>query len=166
MVLCNLDAWRRSNFQQKAMERLKDTSHNLNYDQGILNELCKGRVLLLPPKYNSLAEIFEFKSAKKIMKRYGFKHYYSQAEIDEAVNNPIIIHFTGFLYGKPLSTRCDHPYTSYFQEKLLESHITFPLNNNDIDYKKKIRKFCLRYLPFSMYLTIEALFDIRRVIKL
>ena len=60
MVLCNLVAWRSFDFEHKAMERLKDTTHNLNYDQGILNELCKGKVLVLSPKYNALAETFEF----------------------------------------------------------------------------------------------------------
>ena len=166
MVLCNLKAWRELNFEQKAMERLMDTSHNLNYDQGILNELCKAKVLLLPPKYNTLAETFEFKSANKIKKRYGFKQYYSQEEIDDAIMNPVIIHFTGFLYGKPLSTKCDHPYAAFFQRKLAESPIEFPLNNNDIDLKKKIRKIFLRYMPFSLYLKIESLLDIRRVRKL
>ena len=166
MVLCNLVAWRSFDFEHKAMERLKDTTHNLNYDQGILNELCKGKVLVLSPKYNALAETFEFKSAKKIMKRYGFSHYYSQEEIDEAINTPAIIHFTGFLYGKPLSTKCDHPYTAYFQEKLSESPVKYSLNDNEIDFKKKMRKFFLRNMPFLMYLGLEYLLDFRREKKL
>lgn len=162
MVLCNLEGWRKENLEERALIRLKDTTLNLNYDQGILNELCKSKVLVIPPKYNALAEIFEFKSASKIMKRYGFTHYYTQEEIDNAVNNPTIIHFTGFLYGKPMSKKCTHPYAHYFQEKLAESSIEFALNNQDIDFKKKLRKFFLRYLPFGCYLQLEKILDIRR----
>ena len=166
MVLCNLAAWRVHDFESKALIRLKDTSHNLNYDQGIINELCKGSVLVLPPKYNTLAEIFEFKSAKKIKKRYGFTHYYSQKEIDEAVLKPAIVHFTGFLYGKPMSAKCDHPFAAYFQDILSSSPIKFPLDNKDIDIKKKLRKVCLRYFPFFVYLGLERFLDIRRDYKL
>lgn len=162
MVLCNLEGWRKENLEEKALDRLKDTTYNLNYDQGILNELCKSKVLVLPPKYNALAEVFEFKDAAKIMKRYGFTHYYTQEEVTEAVTNPVIIHFTGFLYGKPMSKKCTHPYTGYFQQQLAESPIVFPLSNQDVDFKKKLRKFFLRNLPFCFYLGLEKILDIRR----
>lgn len=162
MVLCNLDAWRSENFEYRALERLKDTEHNLNYDQGILNGLCKGRLLLLPSKYNVLAEVFEFRDAKKIKRRYGFKKYYSQIEIDEAINHPIIIHFTGFLYGKPLSEKCTHPYTKYFQSILDDSAIKYAYAINDISRGQKIRKFFLHNMPFEIYLLLEAYLDIHR----
>ena len=162
MVLCNLAEWRKEHLEEKALIRLKDNSQNLNYDQGILNEICKSRVLVLQPKFNALAEIFEFKSACKIMKRYGFTHYYTQAEIDEAVTRPVVIHFTGFLYGKPMSSKCTHPYTNYFQQTLASSPITYKLSDSDIDFKKKVRKFFLRYLPFFMYLELERFLDYRR----
>lgn len=162
MVLCNLAGWRKENLEETALTRLRDVSHNLNFDQGILNEICKSRVLVLPPKYNALAEIFEFKSAERIIKRYGFTHYYTQEEVNEAVQSPAIIHFTGFLYGKPLSLRCTHPYTEYFQSQLKECPITFTLNKQDIDLKKKIRKFFLHKMPFSLYLKLERFLDLRR----
>lgn len=162
MVLCNLEAWRKYKFEERSLERLKDTTHNLNYDQGILNELCKGRTKVIPPKYNVLAEVFEFKDSEKIKRRYGFKHYYSQTSIDEAINNPTIIHFTGFLYGKPLSRKCTHPYASKFRKILSTSPIEFKLNSTDIDLKKKVRKFFLRNLPFSLYLGLEKFLDRRR----
>ena len=162
MVLCNLDAWRKLGMEDKALERLKDTSHNLNYDQGILNELCKGRIKVLPPKYNALAEVFEFKSAYKIKKRYGFKNYYSQQEIDEAITSPVIIHFTGFLYGKPMSSKCTHPNTQYFQNILSNSPVKYILSKQDINKGQKVRRFFLRNLPFCIYLLLEKYLDIHR----
>ncbi|MFQ7119775.1 MAG: glycosyltransferase family 8 protein, partial [Intestinibacter sp.] len=97
MVLCNLKKWREENIEEKAITRLQDVSMNLNYDQGILNELCAHRIMVVPPKYNALAEIFAFRSSKKISKRYHLKNFYSQDEINEAICNPIIIHFTHFV---------------------------------------------------------------------
>lgn len=162
MVLCNLRQWRKNHFEDKALERLKDVSHNLNYDQGILNELCKKATLVLHPKYNVLAEVFEFKSAEKIKKRYGFKNYYSQKMIDEAILYPVIIHFTGFLYGKPMSIKCTHPYAKYFQEILKNSPIDYELNRQNMEMSRIIRRFVLYHMPFRIYLALEKVLDIRR----
>lgn len=162
MVLCNLREWRESDFEIKAMERLKDTKHNLNYDQGILNELCKGRILIVPPKYAVLAEVFAFMDANRIMQRYKFVNYYTQSEIEEAINNPVIIHFTSFLYGKPMSIKCTHPYASYFRRQLENAPFDYKFLNEDIDIWKKIRRFFLKNMPFKSYLWLESLLDIRR----
>lgn len=165
MVLCNLEEWRKFDLEGKALIRLKDTSINLNYDQGILNELCKGRVVTLLPQYNMLAEIFEFRNASKIQRRYGFSWYYSQEEIDFALNNPVIIHFTGFLYGKPMNMKCDHPYAKHFKEILSSSPVKYKFNNRDIDLKKKFRKFFLHHMPFKIYLILENILDRKRRVE-
>lgn len=162
MVLCNLKKWREESFEKKALRRLKDTRKNLNYDQGILNELCGGKIKILPPKYNVLAEVFEFKSSKKIKKRYGFQEYYTQNDINEALTNPVIIHFTGFLYGKPISRKCTHPYASFFWKRIEECPWDVKLTNKDIDMKRHIRKWTLHHMPFILYLFLENILDIRR----
>lgn len=162
VVLCNLKKWREENFEQKAIERAADTRFNLNYDQGIINDLCKGRIYVLHPRYNVLAEVFEFKSSKKIMQRYGFKKYYSQEQINEALDKPAIIHFTGFLYGKPLSSKCTHPYSEYFWEKIKECPWKVSLSNAGLNSKQKMRRWALDHLPFCGYMLVESILDLRR----
>ena len=162
VVLCNLKKWREENFEQKAIERAADTRFNLNFDQGIINDLCKGRIYVLHPRYNVLAEVFEFKSAKKIQKRYGFKKYYTQDELDEALAKPAIIHFTGFLYGKPMSSKCTHPYTQYFQNQLKLCPWKVKLSNEELDSRKKFRRWALDHLPFYVYMLVESILDFRR----
>lgn len=162
MVLCNLKKWREENFEEKALDRAADTRFNLNYDQGIINDLCKGRILMLPPRYNVLAEVFKLKSAKKIQRRFGFKKYYTQNQIDEALTKPAIIHFTGFLYGKPLSSKCTHPYSEYFWKRLKECPWKVELTNKDLNSKQKLRRFVLDKLPFFCFLFVESILDLRR----
>lgn len=162
MVLCNLSKWREHDLERRFMDRLSDTSVNLNYDQGILNEVCKNQIKVVHCKYNTLAELFEFKNANKIKRRYGFDDYYSQNEVSEAISKPAIIHFTGFLYGKPLSKKCTHPYAEYFWEKAKEAELDIPYSNKDIAFGKKVRKFFLHHLPFSFYLGLETILDIHR----
>lgn len=162
VVLCNLKKWREENFEFKAIERASDNRFNLNYDQGIINDLCKGRIHVLHPKFNVLAEVFEFRSAKKIQKRYGFKKYYSQSQLEEAIAKPSIVHFTGFLYGKPLSTKCTHPLAKYFWEKMKECPWNVKLSNEGLNSKQKLRRWSLDHLPFFAYLIVEGVLDLRR----
>ena len=141
---------------------MQDTSLNLNYDQGVINELCKGRVLLLDAKYDVLAEMFQFKSSVKLKKRFGFKNYYTQKQIMEAVNHPAIVHFTGYLYLKPFSKNCTHPCANIFLETIKESPIPFEQNNSMLNGKQKFRKWVLENMPFECFLIVEFIFDIRR----
>jgi lipopolysaccharide biosynthesis glycosyltransferase len=163
MVLCNLKKWREEKFEEQALERLADTTTNFNYDQGIINEMCVGRILVLEPKYNALAEVFAFKSASKIKRRYNFEVYYTQKQIEETYSNPVIIHFTEFLYNKPLSKYCTHPYAEYFWEKLNSSPLNYKLSKKQLDKKHKIRKWMLDRTPFSVYMAFENFLDFRRI---
>ena len=162
MVLCDLKKWRECNFEEKSIIRLQDTSMNLNYDQGILNELCAHKILVVPPKYNALAEEFTFKTAKRLKARYQFDEFYTQEEVDDAINKPVIIHFTHFVYGKPMSRKCTHPYTKYFQSIVLSSPLKDTLTDEDITGRAKMRKFVLEKMPFGFYLMYEKIMDIRR----
>lgn len=162
MLLCNLKEWRSINFENQALIRLADTSNELNYDQGIINELCRGKIKYLPPKYNAIAEIFAFKSAAKIKKRYGFTNYYTQKEVEEGYMNPKIIHFTEFTYNKPMSVYCTHPYAKYFQQLLEESPLSVKLNHNKTEKQRLIRQWMLDNTPFGVYLAFERILDIRR----
>lgn len=166
VVLCNLLLWRIEDFEKKALIRLQDTSLNLNYDQGVINELCKGRVLLLNAKYDVLAEMFQFKSSRKLQKRYGFKRYYTNDQIVDAVENPIIVHFTGYLYLKPFSKNCTHPYAKKFWEIMEESPLQFKCNDKKLNKKQLFRKWVLEHMPFGCFLIVEQIFDIRRRILL
>ncbi len=162
VLLCNLKLWREVGFEEMAIKRLEDTSKNYNYDQGIINEICAGRIMIIPPCFNALAEVFAFRSAEKIKKRYKFDEYYSQELIDAAINHPIIIHFTEFLYNKPMSKYCDHPYAEYFQKKLQDTGLNIQLNNQKNDFRRKIRKYVFLHTPFVVYMTMENILDIRR----
>lgn len=162
VLLCNLRMWRKTNFEKTALERLEDTSKNFNYDQGIINEICSGRIKIIDPRFNVLAEVFAFKSSTKIQRRYRIINYYKQEDIDAAISNPIIIHFTEFLYNKPMSKHCDHPYAAYFQEKLQATGLNISLSDDKIDKRKQIRKWFFENTPFDVYLVVEEILDIRR----
>jgi len=163
VLICNLKLWRETNFEQKVFDYIRKNTKNFNFDQGILNELGKGRIKVIPPKYNVLAEIFEINDVDKLKRRYKYNNFYTQSEINEAINKPTIVHFTHFLYGKPLMKGCRHPFTNLFLKHLDEDSIKYNLSKNNLGYKIKVRRFILHYFPYSAYLFFERILDIRRL---
>jgi len=162
IVVCNLSLWRETNFEEEVFGYIMNNPCDYNYDQGIINELCAGKIKVIPPKYNALAEFFELKSASKIAKRYGFTNYYSQEQINEAITNPAIVHFTEFLYGKPLMKDCGHPYRNVFLNYLNDSPLEKDLEDRGCKKSVRIRRWVLHNMPFSIYCSFERILDIRR----
>ena len=162
MVICNLKLWREVDFERQVLEYMTKNSCNNNFDQGIINELCRDKIKIIPPKYNLLAEVMEFRSAEKLKMRYGFERYYEQGDLDEALISPLIVHFTYFLYGKPLMRKCNHPYTELFRDYLDRSPLDHTLSSDDCNAKVKMRRWVLHHMPFRVYLLTEKVLDIRR----
>ena len=162
VLIMNLKLWRELDIDSIFSEYIRNNSQNFNYDQGIINEICKGKIKILEPQFNALAELFEIRNAKNIVKRYKFNYYYTQEQIDFAIKNPVIVHFTHFLYGKPLSKGCLHPYTEIFIDYLNTSGMKYELKKRKIDLKIEIRRFFLKKMPFKFYILLENILDIRR----
>ena len=166
MLLINLKKWREEKINEKIKKRLLDTKKILNYDQGIINEICNGCIYVLPPKFNTLAELFAIRDADKIKNRYDFYQYYTQKQVDEAIYNPVIVHFTKFLYGKPMNLPCKHPYASLFRWILRLSPIKVEFSNTPLPKNVRIRRMLFKYFPFVIYDFLEKILDIRRKYKI
>lgn len=59
-------------------------------DQHIFNKVCYGKILNIAPKYNVTIKYKEIYETEK-----KSECFYTQKEIDEAVKNPVIVHYTG-----------------------------------------------------------------------
>lgn len=58
-------------------------------DQHIFNKVCYGKILNIPPKYNltlKYQELYNLPEANA---------FYTKQEIDDAINSPVIMHYTG-----------------------------------------------------------------------
>lgn len=82
--------------------------------QRIVNQVCKNMILRLSPQYNVLNEFLEF-GVEDLKVFVQSNNFYSETEINEANDNPIIIHFAG--YERPWCyKRCYHKYADTFHE--------------------------------------------------
>lgn len=108
VMVINLQHWRDNNVQTKFFNCVSSLKDRLLYhDQDVLNIILENQVKIAPIGFNFQTP-FLFKS---------FWHKYLEAniesEITDAIQNPVIIHYTGS--HKPWNGNSNHPYKYYFQ---------------------------------------------------
>ena len=118
VLLMNLVDMRRDSFTEKSLDFLAENAEAAVYlDQDAINSVARGRILSLPLKYNVIAPLFFFSYEECALFRRSNSWYYTKREYDEAVKNPVIVHFTnGFPYARPWYKNSNHPYASLYQE--------------------------------------------------
>jgi lipopolysaccharide biosynthesis glycosyltransferase len=105
VLYVNLDFWRSNEGSQKiCMEYLSAKSKNFQ-DQMAINRAFRGKIKLLPLRYNMISHIREF-SAKSLLRLSAPGPFYTEQEINEAKQNPAIIHFTADFLGRPWLADC------------------------------------------------------------
>ena len=115
-LLINLERWRKNNLEDKffnyLIEKEGEVYHN---DQGILNHVCEGNILTLHPKYNVLSPFFEV-GYDNVLKWYDCDNYYPKGVMEEAIANPVFIHLTKFVSGRPwFKDAKNHPLRELFE---------------------------------------------------
>jgi lipopolysaccharide biosynthesis glycosyltransferase len=103
VMLINLEYWRAYNVKEKVIEFIRRKPEVISFmDQDGLNSVINGNWLELHPQYN--------------MHTGFFKECAVNLQIKEAIDNPVIIHYTGS--SKPWHFRNDHPYKHLYWKYL------------------------------------------------
>ncbi len=105
VMLVNLNYWRTHKLNKLFYDYIQNNSEKIKFhDQDVLNYVLKDQKLLLPVKFNlSCGWLWKVSGANK-------EEYISQ--IDDAKNDPVIIHYT--TSNKPWNKGCRHPYRHIF----------------------------------------------------
>ena len=160
-LLINLKKWRQDNVEEKFIQFMVENQNKFyQHDQGVLNEVFKNQFLILDPKYNFLPR-FKVLSYDLARKYLGIKgEYYSKDIIDNAKQNPIVVHFRGF-YWSELWANENHPYRNLyekyselagFKEEVIEEDAVSPLPTKLIygSNDNPFFKFILKIIPTSI----------------
>ncbi len=162
VILINLKKWKQENIEQKIIKMIEDKNGNVfHHDQGIINGVCKNSIKILPPKFNCMSQFF-YLTARKIKALYNIKNYYMQNELDEAVKNPVIVHYISKFYNRPWFKSCTHPLKNLYIDYLEKTPFEVALKDGDLKKSVKLRKFIFSRLPFFIYFSLEKLLNIRR----
>ena len=141
VILINLSQIRKNNMTQKFIE-LSKTKYTFQ-DQDILNIACFGKILLLPPKYNVIAELM--KKNKSFLKKL-----YKEDDIIEARESPYIIHYSS--KKKPWNNIGIYMEKYWWNIAKKTPYINNIFNRENI-YRKAIKKFW--YLSYKKKLNLE-----------
>lgn len=151
MFLIDMNKWRNEGVETKIKEVIQEHNGNIFFfEQTLMNYVCRDRILRLTPEFNSYTLFYAFKFKNLIIWRRP-TNFYSKEEVEKAVKNPQIIHFTRNFYmlSRPWVRGCDHPLTS----KYLEYKKMTPWNELSEDnrsFSKKVRYRFIHLLPQTL----------------
>ncbi|HZF71586.1 glycosyltransferase family 8 protein [Sulfuricurvum sp.] len=111
MLLINCIKWREDKIPNKVLEFARSEHERMFFhDQDALNVILQKKWKLLHPKWNQIANIYDFDSF--------IQTDYSEDEFVECLDSPNIIHFT---WIKPDSYTCKHPARVEYGDYLLQT---------------------------------------------
>lgn len=157
ILVINLKKWREIDFKRKVLKYVENHNYNVvHHDQGVINGLCKGKILYLEPQFNLMPEMIMM-TEKQLKKLYKLREFYTEEQLEIARKDPYIVHYISKFYNRPWFEECTHPYKSDFQKYYMDK-----LKSNPFNKKVKARKFVFDYFPFVVYNNMEKILDIKR----
>lgn len=111
VMLINLDNWKNRHIEEQILKVIIDKNGRIQQgDQGALNAVLAKDVYCFDPKFNSVTIFYDFTYTEMLTYRKP-QGFYPESKINNAVNNPVLIHFTtSFLSKRPWVEGCKHKY--------------------------------------------------------
>lgn len=165
VLLINLKKWREDNLKQRFLEYMEKYNWNVPHnDQGVLNGVCKGKILFISPKYNLMPELL-IMSSKQIKRLYKIKDYYSDEVLKDANQDIRIIHYLYKFYNRPWNKSSTHPLKDEYIKYLSMAGFSTNFTEENVKPQIELQRKLFEKLNFYVFLMIERLLDVRRKIK-
>lgn len=132
-----------------------------HHDQGVINAITNNEILYLSPRYNFQSQYFIF-TTEQLKQIFKINNFYTEADIVAAKRNIVVIHFLNKFYGRPWEKKCTHPFLYKFDYYADKYNINIVKINRKKRFSIWMRKFMYKYTPFSIYVLIERVLDIKR----
>ena len=119
MLLIDLAKWRELDVGTKCVQFIAEKNGSVvHHDQGILNGVLKNQWFHLPLQDNLMTIHFIF-NRRRVMDYFGeHSEFYSENEIMDAKEHPVIIHYTPSFTSRPWCKDCKHPRKALYWENL------------------------------------------------
>lgn len=110
VLLINVKLWKEMNIDGEIIHFINKLKGNIfHHDQGVINAVLHDRVLIIAPRYNLMTGYVMMKISDMAEHYKDCGPGYTQDEIDDAISNPAIIHFTPFYTTRPWEVNCKNP---------------------------------------------------------
>lgn len=158
MVLIDVKQWKRKQISRKIQEYMRRCDGKPErMSESVLNFICAGHILVLPPKYHLMPQFLLFRS-RELKKMYQIKEYYSSQEMEEARKHPILIHYMNELYNRPWCKNSknqmwNHPYQALYMAYQKKLGIC-QKEKESLSVRTKITRYSYKMLPFPVFLLL------------
>ena len=155
VILIDLKSWKDKSCSQRIYEHIRDVRTYGTVDQDVLNVELHNEILTLPVRYNlqPVHMVYTYKQYSSVYRHT--EPYYTESEINDALQDPGILHFLRYVGESPWHKDNVHPDTPYFDKYLAISPwkdmVRKPSGKGGIF---KIEKIMYRLLPRSLFLRI------------
>lgn len=170
MLLVNLNKWREDNITDAFIKMIYDNNGYFVFnEQSILNSMFSEKIKILPQKYNvnSLVYLFSRKELMRLRRPYNFP--YSEDELKQARENPVITHFTGnfYVHRRPWVENSDHPHKeAYLKYRSLSPWKDAPLAKDTRPANaRRYTQLCQKLPRSVMLLAVSVLYNTIRPIS-
>lgn len=111
VMLIDLKHWKERKVEKRLVKFIASKKGRIQQgDQGALNAVLSHDTYCFEPKFNSVTIYYDF-SYKEILVYRKPPEFYSEKQVKEATENPVIIHFTtSFLSRRSWIEGCQHKY--------------------------------------------------------
>jgi lipopolysaccharide biosynthesis glycosyltransferase len=154
----NLKKWRLDNIEDQFIQFLIDYNGEVVHnDQGIINGVLQGKILIVNPRYNLLSTFYEM-SYYNVKKWYGLDNYYSSEIISYSKDNPVFIHFVNFLNGRQW-VNDKHPLYKKYNEYAMSSPFKDSVYIGDNrPFKLKFASFLSQVIPLNILILFYKIY--------
>lgn len=159
VMLVDLKRWRKLEIQKQVLDYIISKNGQVQHgDQGALNAVLALDTLYISPKYNALTNFYDL-SYDEMMNYRKPVGFYNKAHVEQAANDPVIVHFTtSFLSKHPWERECEHPYCKQWLDyKKRSPWQNEPLRSPRRSKLGKLYIGLMKHLPRKVMLWISGL---------
>ncbi len=111
VMVIDLKQWKEKQIEQQVVRFIVSKNGNIQQaDQGALNAVLSQDTYCFHPKFNAVTIFFDFTYGDMMIYRKP-PVFYTEKQVEEAVMNPVIIHFTTSIFSKRAWMKnCKHQY--------------------------------------------------------
>lgn len=122
MLLIDLAKWRNLSIGTKCFQYIEEKNGSvIHHDQGVLNGVLRNQWFRLPLCDNLMTIHFIF-NRRRVIDYFGeHAEFYSEDEIMDAKEHPVILHYTPSFTSRPWCRDCKHPRKSLYWENLVQT---------------------------------------------
>lgn len=160
VMLIDLTRWKEQKVEERLLNFIKRKNGRIQQgDQGALNAILSHDTYCFEPCFNSVTIFHDFNYLEMLIYRKPPNGFYTAEQVQKAVNDPNIVHFTSsFLSKRPWMVGCEHRYVGlWLKYKDLSPWKDFPLWEDNRNAIKQSTVSMLKKMPRKLMISCTGI---------